>query len=269
MSSSCLKLLVVAALGLWPALAQARELRVCAEPRNLPFSNTAQEGFENRIARLVADDLKADLANVWLIERRAFIRNGLAAKACDVVIGMPKALSSVRTTRPYYRSTFMLLTRQDSPAVKDLADPALQAMKIGVQMSGDDGGGTPPSYMLANLGLADRLRGFPMYDDYTGENRPARIIDALSAGDIDAAAVWGPLAGYFAPRASTPLRAVALQGPAAGPMQMSFDIAMAVRKDDVALAQELDDVIARRGSDIDAILRDYRVPMLPLHGGTP
>lgn len=261
MSSSFLKSFCVAALGLWPALCAARELKVCSEPRNLPFSNMAGEGFENRIAQLVADELKADLVNVWLIERRAFIRNGLGAKTCDLVIGMPKALSSVRTTRPYYRSMFVLLTRQADPPVEDLADPALQRMRIGVQMSGDDGGGTPPSYMLSNLGLANRLRGYPMYDDYTAENRPARIIAALASGEIDAAAVWGPLAGYFAPRAATPLRTRPLQGPAAGPMQMAFDIAMAVRKDDEALAQEVDDVIAQRQSDIEAILRDYGVPL--------
>src|SRR6476661_1443978 len=104
MYSSFLKTLCVAVLGLWPAVCAGRELKVCSEPRNLPFSNMAGEGFENRIAQLVADELKADLVNVWLIERRAFIRNGLGAKACDLVIGMPKGMSAVRTTRPYYRS---------------------------------------------------------------------------------------------------------------------------------------------------------------------
>ncbi|MDB5597122.1 MAG: extracellular solute-binding protein, partial [Hyphomicrobiales bacterium] len=162
MFSSSLKLFYVAALAVWPGLCQSGELRVCMEPHNLPFSNTAGEGFENRIAQLVADDLKASLVSVWLVERRAFIRNGLGARACDVVMGMPKALSSVRTTQPYYRSTFMLLTREGDAPVSDLSDPALGRMKIGVQMSGDDGGGTPPSYMLAKLGLADRLRGYPM-----------------------------------------------------------------------------------------------------------
>ena len=261
MSSSFLKALCVATLGLWPALCAARDLRVCSEPHNLPFSNMAGEGFENRIAQLVADDLKAYLVNVWQIQRRAFVRNGLGAKVCDLVIGMPKSMTTVRTTRPYYRSRFVLLTRAADPAVDGLADPALQHMRIGVQMSGDDGGGTPPSYMLTNLGLANRLHGYPLYDDYTAENRPARIVEALASGEIDAAAVWGPLAGYYAPRAATPLRLLPLQGPAAGPMQMAFDIAMAVRKDDEALAQEIDNVIARRQGDIDAILRAYGVPL--------
>jgi mxaJ protein len=240
--------------------ASARELRVCADPNNLPFSSEARDGFENKIAELLADELGATLQYTWWAQRRGFIRNTLRARACDVVMGMPVGAEMVRTTQPYYRSSYVFVRRADQPAIDSLDDPRLQGLRIGVQLIGDDGANTPPSHALTRRGITT-LRGYMIYGDYREPSPPSRIVGAVAAGEIDVAAVWGPLAGYFASRQAVPLKLTPLQ-PAVdeGELPMVFDIAIGVRRDDDALRAELDAALQKRRAEISAILAAYGVP---------
>jgi mxaJ protein len=147
MSSRCLSLAAVLLAAC--AAANARELRVCADPNNLPFSNSRSEGFENKVAELVARELGAKLQYTWWAQRRAFVRNSLGNGACDVIMGLPPDYPSVLTTEPWYRSTYVLLSR-DLP-VKSLYDPALRTARIGVHVVGEDY--APPAQELARRGI--------------------------------------------------------------------------------------------------------------------
>jgi mxaJ protein len=240
---------------------EARELRICADPNNLPFSNEAREGFENRIVELIAQDLGATVAYTWWAQRRGFVRNTLKAGACDLVAATPSNVEMMKTTRPYYRSTYVFVTRADAAAPASLDDPLLREKTVGVQLVGDDGFNTPPAHALSRRGIVANLRGYSLYGDYSQPNPPARIVEAVATGRIDIALVWGPLAGYFAPRQGTPLRLAPVKPQFDGPrLPMVFDISMGVRKEDVALRQEIDAALARRKSEIDAILAEYGVP---------
>jgi mxaJ protein len=263
MCSSFLRWMAVAGLFLTTAAVQARELRVCADPNNLPFSNKAGEGFENKLVSLIAEELGADVRYTWWAQRRGFLRNTLKAEACDLVPGLPANLQGVRTTVPYYRSSYVFVTRVDGPDIQSLNDPVLRQAKIGVHLIGDDGSNTPPAHALGRRGIIENVRGFMIYGDYNEPNPPARILDALANGDVDVAIVWGPLGGYFAERESMPLKVTLVQPIFDGPqLPMVFDISMAVRKEDEALRQEIDAALIRRRADVDAILAAYRVPRL-------
>ena len=241
--------------------ASARELRVCADPNNLPFSNEAREGFENRIMDVIAQDLGASVSYTWWAQRRGFVRNTLKAGLCDLVPGTPSNMEMLRTTRPYYRSVYVFVTREDGPQVSSFDDPVLRDVKVGVHLIGSDGFNTPPAHALSRRGIVESVRGYTIYGDYAKPNPPARLVEAVAAGDIDVAVVWGPLAGYFAPRARVPLKVMPVRPQVDGPrLPMTFDISMGVRREDEALRQEIDAVLARRKPEIDAILADYGVP---------
>jgi mxaJ protein len=242
---------------------QARELRVCADPNNLPFSNEAGEGFENKIVSLVAQELNTEIRYTWWAQRRGFLRNTLKAETCDLVTGLPANLEGVRTTTPYYRSSYVFVTRTDGPDVQSFNDPVLHQVKIGVHLIGDDGSNTPPAHALSRRGIIDNVRGFMIYGDYNDPNPPARIIEALGKGEIDVAIVWGPLGGYFAEREGVPLKVTPVRPVFDGPqLPMIFDISMAVRKENETLRQEVDAALARRRPEVDAILAAYGVPRL-------
>ena len=239
-----------------------RELHVCADPNNLPFSNRHGEGFENRIAELVANELDAELSYTWWAQRRGFIRNTLNAGACDLVIGVPAGYELVETTAPYYRSAYVYVYRADRGLVlRSMRDPRLRDLRIGVHLIGDDGANPPPAHALGRQGIVDNVVGYMIYGDYRQPNPPARIIEAVARGELDVAAVWGPLGGYFAKQASVPLEAVPITDTAQfAPLRFEFGIAMGVRKGDLAFRDELDAVIERRRDDIDALLDAYGVP---------
>jgi mxaJ protein len=266
-------LLAFAPLPAWAGAPSAREgggrvLRVCADPNNLPFSNARLEGFENEIAALVARDLGADLRYAWAAQRRGFVRNTLGAGECDVVMGVPAGFERVSTTAPYYRSTYVFVSRRDRGLdVSSFDDPRLRHLRVGVQMIGDDYANTPPAHALARRGIVANVVGYSVYGDYARPDPPARIVQAVADGSVDVAVVWGPLAGYFARRAAVPLRLTPVR-PSLDPpaLPLAFDIAMGVRRGDDALRRELDGVLARRAAEIDAILRRYGVPRLPRGG---
>lgn len=262
MCSSSLKWAVLA-IVLLSFSAEARELRVCADPNNLPFSNDREEGFENRVADLIAGDLGATVTYLWYAQRRGFLRETLKAGHCDVVMGLPSNMEGVRTTAPYYRSSYVFVTRDGEPDVTSFNDDALRHRIVGVQLVGDDGWNTPPAHALSRRGIVTNVRGYSLYGDYRSPNPPARIIQALAEHEIDIAVVWGPLAGYFSSRQAVPLRVNSVKPQFDGPrLPMVWDISMAVRKDDQMLHQEIDAAIAHHRSEIDAILAEYGIPRL-------
>jgi mxaJ protein len=256
---------VVAALSLMSvtaAGARGRELRVCADPNNLPFSNERGEGFENKIAELIAKDMGAKVRYTWFAQRRGFIRNTLKASECDLVVGVPSSFDLTAVTAPYYRSTYVFVTRRDRHLdITSFDDPALRNLKIGVQLVGDDGMNTPPVHALANRGIRGNLKGYLLYGDYRQPNPPSRIIDGVAKGEVDVAIVWGPLAGYFARRSSVPLTVTPVSPQVDLPyLPEVFDISMGVRREDKAFRDQLDTIIEKRKPAIDSILDAYHVP---------
>jgi mxaJ protein len=254
-------------LAMWTLMAFAPKtpppLRVCADPNNLPFSNEQGEGFENRIATLVARELGRPLEYFWLPQRRGFIRNSLNVQRCDVVIGVPAQYGLLQPTRSYYRSSYAFVSRRDRRLRIDSFDaPSLKRLTIGIQITGDDYNNPPAAQELASRHMIQNVRGFPVYGDYSRPDPQRDIVDAVADGRLDVAIVWGPLAGYYAQRESTPLdvRPVAgLSNDAAS--RFIFDIAMGVRREDTALRAALDTVITRRGDAMRQILRAYGVPL--------
>ena len=243
--------------------ALARDLKVCADPDNLPFSNRRQQGFENHIAELVARDLHADLVYVWQRMGRGFVREYLNSGQCDLLIGIPASFKPVLATTPYYRSSYVFVTRRDSsfhPA--SLNDVALHQHKIGVQILEEDY--TPPATALARRGLQNQIVGF----DSTGDEADS-IIRAVADRTIDTAVVWGPLAGFFAKRFGNKLDLTPVIPQVDPPaLPLTFAIAMGVRKGNTPLRDELEGVLQRHRGEIQRILHDYGVPQLELASGS-
>ena len=244
--------------------AYARVLRVCADPNNLPYSNAAGAGFENRIVQLLATDLGASVEYTWWAQRRGFARNTLNAGSCDLIPGVASNVELLGTTRPYYRSSYVFVSRADRGLqLASFDDPRLRTLRIGVQLIGEDGANTPPAHALARRGIAGNTRGYMVYGDYRDKAPQSAIVDALASGDIDVAIAWGPTAGYFAAKQATPMSVVPVQPWLDGPQSpMVFDISMAVRKDDQPLRRELDRALDRHRAEIAAILAQYHVPLV-------
>jgi mxaJ protein len=238
-------------------------LRVCADPNNLPFTNQRGEGFENRIADLLARDLGTTVEYTWWAQRRGFLRHTLQAGRCDVVVGLPAGIERAQTTRPYYRSSYVFVTRRERRLdITSFDDARLRRLRIGVPLVGNDGANAPPAHALARRGVVANVTGYSVYGDGDGAP-PAALIGAVARGDIDVAAAWGPAAGYFAARQAEPLDVVPVEPPIDQPfLPLVFDIAMAVRRGDDARRALLDRFIERRRGDIDRILNDFRVPRL-------
>jgi mxaJ protein len=249
------------------AIGQSQErttLRVCADPNNLPFSDRNGRGFENKLAEMIATELQEHVAYTWWAQRRGFIRNTLKAGDCDVVVGVPFHYDLVTTTKPYYRSSYVFVSRADrNLRLTSLQDPRLHSLKIGVHLIGDDGVNTPPAHALGDLGIIDNVTGFSIYGDYRERAPPARLIEAVERGEIDVATAWGPLAGYVARQSPVPLAIAPIaDGDVFKPLAFQFDIAMGVRNGDQALRNALDLILARKQETVRSILLDYGVPLL-------
>ena len=241
-----------------------RLLRVCADPNNLPFSNRALEGFENKIAALIAREMHREVEYTWWAQRRGFIRNTLKAYECDLVIGVPSSFELAQTTSPYYRSTYVFVTRKDRHLnLQSFDDPRLHKVKIGVQMIGDDFANTPPAHALSNRRIIENVRGYTVYGDYAEANPPARIVEAVAKGEIDVGIVWGPLAGYFARRQKVALEVTPVAPEVDLPyLPFVFDISMGMRRGDDAFREEIEQILARRRAEIESILDEYGVPRI-------
>jgi mxaJ protein len=237
-------------------------LRVCADPNNLPFSNDRGEGFENRLATMLAADLGTRVEYTWWAQRRGFVRNTLGSGQCDVLMGVPVGFELAATTRPYYRSTYVFVSRRDAGLdLRSLDDERLQHLRIGVQMIGDDFSNSPPAHALSARGVVKNVIGYSVLGDYSQPNPPARVVEAVARGEIDVALVWGPLAGYFAHRQAVQLDLSPVTPEMDTPFRpFAFDISMAVRRGDAERRQLLEDFIVRRRAEIDRVLAEYGVP---------
>jgi quinoprotein dehydrogenase-associated probable ABC transporter substrate-binding protein len=232
-------------------------LRVCSDPANLPFSNDKGEGFENKIAEIVAADLKVPVEYTWFPQAVGFIRQTLFAKRCDVVMGYAQGADLVLNTNHYYRSTYALVLRKGAglDGIDSLDDPRLRGKRIGIIA------GTPPSTAMSLLGLMERAKPYPFMVDRRYESPAERMIEDIQSNDIDAGVLWGPIAGYFAPKANGDLVVVPLLKDAAG-QRMAYRITFGVRPLEDEWKRQLNGLIAKRQGDIDAILLQFGVPLL-------
>jgi mxaJ protein len=256
--------------GLGAAASDAkRELAVCADPSNLPYSNDRLEGFENRIAGLIASDLNATLRYTWNMQRRSFLRRTLHSGACDLVVGLPVGLQGVAQSRPYYASSYVFVTRRERGLqLSGFDDPRLSDLTIGLHAVGADGANPPPASALAQRGIVNRIVGFPVWGEESEESPQGRIIDAVASGKIDVAIVWGPFAGYFARRHGDTLEVRhVVDDPQQPTLPFRYEMSLAVRRGDDALLKELQQVLDRRRPEIQAILKEYGVPLVTM--GTP
>jgi quinoprotein dehydrogenase-associated probable ABC transporter substrate-binding protein len=224
--------LVPAALGaallLWSAgssaqlgeLVDPHRLRVCADPANLPYSNQAGEGYENKIAELLAARLGRELVYTWYPQTVGFVRNTLGAGLCDLVIGITTTSELLQNSNPYYRSSYVLLQRAGAnPQVGSLHDPALQELRIGAVAR------TPPVSLLARQGLLGKLKPYQLVVDtrFVGPGRD--MVEDVASGDIDIGVLWGPIAGEWARQQQEPLELTPLLGEAQG-VRLDFRISM-------------------------------------------
>ncbi len=239
--------------------AAAPALRVCADPNNMPFSRADGAGFENKLAEMIGARLGRPVVYAWRAQRRGFLRHGLSAGECDLVAGVPSGSQAVRASKPYYRSSYVFVTRPGEPPVSSFDDPVLKRLRIGVQLIGDDGMNTPPAHELAQRGIVDNVRGYSVYGNYAEPAPPAEILDALRRHEIDVAAAWGPLAGYFAAQSTPPLVVTPIDAKGAH-LPLSFDISVGVRKRDAELAAQVQDALDADGPAIARSARRLSCP---------
>lgn len=248
-----------AALVLLASFTPARTLRVCADPDNLPFSNRAGEGFENHIAKLLAKDLGADLSYEWQRMGRGFVREVLDKSKCDLLIGIPSGFPGVLTTSPYYRSGYVFVTRRDAAwQPSSLDDERLRKGRIAVQALDEEY--SPPAVALARRGLQSAIVGF-----YTVGSGVVPMLQAVADRRIPVAIVWGPLAGF----ASQNFQGLLLLTPVTPELDslrlpLTFEIAMGVRKAEVAFRDEVQRFLNHRTGEIDRLLAEYHIPRLPM-----
>jgi quinoprotein dehydrogenase-associated probable ABC transporter substrate-binding protein len=238
-------------------LVDPKVLRVCADPRLMPFSNKQGEGFENKLAELVADKLGKSLAYVWYPQAPGFVRNTLGAHKCDLIMGYPQGNDLVQSTNPYYRTSYALVFKpgRGLDGIETLEDTRLKGKHIGVVA------GTPPSTYLATNGLMANARPYPLVIDTRFDSSVETMVKDLIAGDIDAGVLWGPMAGYYAKKADPPLTVVPLIKEASGPA-LVYRITMGVRFSDQEWKRSLNRLIEANQPAINQILLDFGVPLL-------
>jgi mxaJ protein len=244
-----------------PQADAAKQLRVCGDPNNLPFSNEKLEGIENKIADVIAKDLGLTVAYTWWPHQRGLVKRVLNTRRCDVMLGIPKGYDPVLWTRPYYRTGYVIAYRKDRGLkVKSLDDPSLKTLKIGVQVN------TPPHDALGQRGIfGDNVVGYQLMFDsnFHAEDYPGKLVEDLIAGSVDVALVWGPIAGYFAKKKAAPLEIVVLESLPESGNRFAFEISMGVRKNDKELKARLEQALDRKHAEIRHILEDFGVPLLP------
>jgi quinoprotein dehydrogenase-associated probable ABC transporter substrate-binding protein len=238
-------------------LVDPKVLRVCADPRNLPFSNEAGEGFENKLAEMLARKLGKSLAYTFYPGATGFIRNTLNAHKCDVVMGYPQGDDFVQPTNPYYRTAYVLIARKDAGlgGLESLQDPRLRGKKIGIIA------GTPPATNLAVNGLLPSIHSYPLVIDTRFDSSTDKMFKDLQAGEIDVAILWGPIGGYFVKNSKADLDVIPLVHEKSGP-RMAYRIGMGVRHSDQNWKRELNRFISENHGAINRLLASYGVPLL-------
>src|SRR5437762_1569182 len=250
-------------------LVDPKVLRVCADPRNLPFSDEQGEGFENKLAELFAKKLGKSLAYAWYPQATGFVRNTLGAHKCDVVMGFPQGNDIVQSTNPYYRTSYALIFKPGNglDGIESLRDPRLKGKHIGVVA------GTPPSNYLAANGLMANAKPYPLVIDTRVDSSAQAMFKDLADGAIDVGVLWGPMAGYYAKQASPPLTVVPLTHEGGVP-PLVYRITMGVRFSDQEWKRSLNRMIQENQPAIDEILLAFGVPLLdennqPIRPGSP
>ena len=249
-----------------PAVAQTgeivdrTELRVCADPNNLPFSNEKEEGFENKTANLLGEELKLPVKYVFFPQVIGFVRNTLGVRRCDLVMGTVAGDDIVQTTNPYYFSAYVAVYRNDKGfTFTDFDDPKLKTMKLGIV------GATPPADLLVRHGLMANAKPYALMVDTRYESPTREMIEDVVKGDIDVGLLWGPIAGYYIKRDKLPL-AVAVLKDEPGAPRMDYHITMGVRANEPEWRRQINAAILKRQPEITKVLEDYGVPLLDEQG---
>jgi len=250
-------------------LVDPKVLRVCADPRNLPFSNEKGEGFENKLAEMLAEKLGKRLAYAFYPQATGFVRNTLGAHRCDVIMGFPQGDDLVQGTNPYYRTAYALVSKEGS-GLEDVAtieDPRLKDKHIGIVA------GTPPATNMAVNGLMMNAKPYALVIDTRFDSSADAMIKDLQAGAIDVGILWGPMAGYYAKEANPPLHITPLVKETSGP-KLAYRIGMGVRAADQNWKRLLNRFIQENQGAINTLLIGYGVPLLdendqPISGQTP
>lgn len=264
---------VLAFLGAAPLAAQRPApmtpgvLRVCADPDNLPFSNTAGEGLENKLAELLATTWDSKLQYVWWAAPRGLMRmlNGMY---CDVLLQAPTEFDMAGVTRPYYRTSYVIVQRKNAAhLVTGLDDPALKTMKIGVHLFSADGENTPPAMALSAHGVVGNLVGFST--TYAGgHDRPEDIIRAVASDSIGVAIVWGPIAGYYARQLAADLVLTPVANDSVSKIPFAYSMGFATRRRERAFRDSLQKFLDLKAPEIRTLLERYGIPLLPLVSDT-
>jgi quinoprotein dehydrogenase-associated probable ABC transporter substrate-binding protein len=238
-------------------LVDPKVLRVCADPRNLPFSNEKGEGFENKLAEFLATKLQKKIDYMYFPQATGFVRMTLGAHRCDVIMGFPQGDDLVQGTNPYYRTAYALVSKPNTGLddVTTLEDARLKGKHIGIVA------GTPPATNMAVNGLMTNAKPYPLMIDTRVDSSAEAMINDLNKGDIDAAILWGPMAGFYAKKASPPLHVTPLVKEKAGP-QLVYRIGMGVRRADQNWKRLLNRLIQENQPEINKILFDYGLPLL-------
>jgi mxaJ protein len=249
-------------IGVPGAQAAGGAFRVCADPDNMPFSNEKGEGFENKLAELIAEKLDIELDYVWFSEATGYVPNTVGQDACDLVMGYAQGTGLIDDTNPYYYTSYVLLYREDDPnlvGVDRLSDPRLKNKRIGLVAR------TPPASILAMHGLVANAKPFEMFAGESQAKAAADMVAEIAAGKLDAGLLWGPVGGYYARRSPVPLNVVPLVKESAGPSTI-YGITMGVRPNDPQWKHKINKVIAENQSDINVILQGYDVPLMDPDG---
>lgn len=238
-------------------LVDPKVLRVCADPRNLPFSNEKGEGFENKLAVFFAAKLQKKIDYMYFPQATGFVRMTLGAHRCDVIMGFPQGDDLVQGTNPYYRTAYALISKQGSSLndVAELNDARLKGKHIGIVA------GTPPATNMAVNGLMANAKPYPLMIDTRYDSSAEAMINDLNKGNIDAAILWGPMAGFYAKKSDPPLHVTLLVHEKSGP-QLVYRIGMGVRRADQNWKRLLNHLIQENQPEINKILFEYGVPLL-------
>jgi mxaJ protein len=256
-----------------PSKASAEEpkrvLRVFADPNNLPFSNRREEGFENKIASLIAREMGVELQYNWQALRQGFFRRAFRDGDGDIIMGVPRDIERMLTTAPYYRSTYVFVSRKDRGLnLTSLDDPRLRTLKIGIPIVGGETSNTPPVVALAHRGIVANTVGYTVYGDYEKDNPPARMVDAIANREVDVSILWGPLVGYFARRQPVPLEVTPVAPQLDGAIPFAFDIAIGVDPKNPALRDQINSAMEKNRDRIRQILEEFGVPQVPVEQGS-
>lgn len=249
--------------SLRPHVEESGVLRVCADPDALPVSNQKGEGYENKLAELLARTWNAKLEYAWWPVRRGFFGRGLNGRYCDIALTAPVGMDMAAVTGPYVRTMYVIVTRKDSGLdMTSMADPRFKNLKIGVHLLNSDAENTPPAMTLSKFGVVGNLTGFTTF--YSDLDRPEDIFKALVNKSIDVAIVWGPLAGYWATRVGADLSIRPVQETEVDGVPFAFSLGMATRRRDRALRDSLQTFIDTHQGEIQDIMKAFGVPQLPL-----